>query len=339
MTADDRTSFSAGQVCGVRTAACVARLAAIELVGGSRWWNRRRHRLMASALVACAEEMELAADEGAEAAAPRPEAVRPAARGRGPLLLAIAIVGALTPAAGALAQDGACRPEFRAGSQVWYAVESRPRVARYSDSACRATAGAGAGVRLMMKGSQDVIFCDLDLPVPQAMRAEMDEAERQASTELPSRRRGRAGTWETLVRKYSRELVCAPGFARTSDASAEPPSVSCQKRMTARELCPQPGSTYADGACYSMACPDGTDDLDLPSAGKLAGCSRCPVGRLDVKETLAWQDPSAPASERHGPVTTILCRATAADPCPTSGSSTSRLPGPGAAGVQVGESP
>ena len=37
---------------------------ALELIGDSRWWNRRRHRLMASALVACAEEMECAADAG-----------------------------------------------------------------------------------------------------------------------------------------------------------------------------------------------------------------------------------------------------------------------------------
>jgi len=64
MTSYDSSSFSAGQQSGARTAACVARLAALELVDGSRWWNRWRHRLMARALVACAEEMELAADEG-----------------------------------------------------------------------------------------------------------------------------------------------------------------------------------------------------------------------------------------------------------------------------------
>jgi hypothetical protein len=64
MRSYDSSSFSAGQESGARTAACVARLAALELIDGSHWWNRRRHRLMARALVACAEEMELAADEG-----------------------------------------------------------------------------------------------------------------------------------------------------------------------------------------------------------------------------------------------------------------------------------
>jgi len=64
VTRQDTSSFSQGQRCGARTAACVARLAALELVDGSRWWNRWRHRLMARALVACAEEMELAADDG-----------------------------------------------------------------------------------------------------------------------------------------------------------------------------------------------------------------------------------------------------------------------------------
>lgn len=72
MTSDDSASFSAGQECGVRTAACLVRLAALELVDGSRWWNRRRHRLMASALVACAREMDLAVDEGSSGAAHDP---------------------------------------------------------------------------------------------------------------------------------------------------------------------------------------------------------------------------------------------------------------------------
>ncbi|HEY6003422.1 MAG TPA: hypothetical protein VIV57_11160 [Anaeromyxobacter sp.] len=64
MTAYDSSSFSAGQDSGTRLAACVARLAALELIDNSRWWNHWRHRLMARALVACAEEMECAADTG-----------------------------------------------------------------------------------------------------------------------------------------------------------------------------------------------------------------------------------------------------------------------------------
>ena len=64
MTAYDSTSFSAGRDSGMRVAACVARLAALELTDQSRWWNRWRHRLQSRALVACAEEMECAADEG-----------------------------------------------------------------------------------------------------------------------------------------------------------------------------------------------------------------------------------------------------------------------------------
>ena len=65
MTAYDSSSFSAGRDSGMRVAACVARLAALELTDHSRWWNRRRHRLQSRALTACAEEMECAADEGA----------------------------------------------------------------------------------------------------------------------------------------------------------------------------------------------------------------------------------------------------------------------------------
>lgn len=65
----DAASFAAGQDCGTRVAACVARAAALELVEHARWWNRWRCRLMARALVACAEELEEGADlevEGAE---------------------------------------------------------------------------------------------------------------------------------------------------------------------------------------------------------------------------------------------------------------------------------
>ena len=67
MTAYDSTSFSAGQDSGTRVAACIARLAALELTDHSRWWNRWRHRLMARALVACAAEMECAADDDSRA--------------------------------------------------------------------------------------------------------------------------------------------------------------------------------------------------------------------------------------------------------------------------------
>lgn len=72
MTVYDRSSFAAGQDSGTRIAACVARLAALELVDESHWWNRRRHRLMAAALVACAEELEGAADGNAGDGAAEP---------------------------------------------------------------------------------------------------------------------------------------------------------------------------------------------------------------------------------------------------------------------------
>lgn len=65
------TSFSAGCACGTRVAACLARLAAVELVEHARWWNRWRRRLMASALVACAEELERQADEAKDGAGDR----------------------------------------------------------------------------------------------------------------------------------------------------------------------------------------------------------------------------------------------------------------------------
>ena len=61
-TAHDGASFDAGRDCGTRVAACTARLAALELIDGARWWNRRGHRLMARAFVAYAEELESAAD-------------------------------------------------------------------------------------------------------------------------------------------------------------------------------------------------------------------------------------------------------------------------------------
>jgi hypothetical protein len=79
-TAYDAASFAAGQDTGTRVAACVARYAALELVESARWWDRWRCRLMASALVACAEDLEQAADEAGR------ERDEPVSR-RGPLSL------------------------------------------------------------------------------------------------------------------------------------------------------------------------------------------------------------------------------------------------------------
>jgi len=68
----DTGSFAAGQDCGARVAASLARLAALELIDGSRWWNRWRRRLMARALLAYAEEMESAADTAKASDPPEP---------------------------------------------------------------------------------------------------------------------------------------------------------------------------------------------------------------------------------------------------------------------------
>ena len=63
VTSYDIASFTAGKDAGTRVSACVARLAAAQLVEDAHWWNRRRCRLMARALVTCADELEDAADE------------------------------------------------------------------------------------------------------------------------------------------------------------------------------------------------------------------------------------------------------------------------------------
>jgi hypothetical protein len=67
----DTGSFDAGQDCGTRIAAGIARLSALELIDGSRWWNRRGRRRMAAALVAYAEALESAADADARCGRPR----------------------------------------------------------------------------------------------------------------------------------------------------------------------------------------------------------------------------------------------------------------------------
>lgn len=69
MTPYDIASFAAGKDAGTRISACVVRLAALQLVEDARWWNRWRCRLMARALVTCAEEMENSADASRAASA------------------------------------------------------------------------------------------------------------------------------------------------------------------------------------------------------------------------------------------------------------------------------
>jgi hypothetical protein len=73
VTSYDSISFTAGKDAGARISACVARFAALELVEESHWWNRWRHRLMAKALVACAEELESNADESAQHGSSQPQ--------------------------------------------------------------------------------------------------------------------------------------------------------------------------------------------------------------------------------------------------------------------------
>ncbi len=66
----DPVSFLAGRDSGARISACVARLAALELLEDSRWWNRRRRGLMARTLIALAEEVEGDADADRSEPAP-----------------------------------------------------------------------------------------------------------------------------------------------------------------------------------------------------------------------------------------------------------------------------
>jgi hypothetical protein len=208
-----------------------------------------------------------------------------------------------------------CHAQYQSGPWVWYAVETHQRVSTTVASGCSAATGAQPEVLFFLRGSREVIACDLALGLPPAMKAELNAAQLQGTTELPSRRPTLAATWRRLVRKYSSALTCATGFRRMSDASSGVPSVWCRRELRASELCPR-GTTFAAGACSSTACPAGMVDLQDLTGGKLSGCSRCPVGRLDVEESMAWRDQSPWASMGRGPVTAILCKARAVDPCP-----------------------
>jgi len=69
----DSASFNAGTNAGARISACLVRFTAIQLVEDSRWWNRRKRRAMARALVTCADELESAADASKPEDAVEPE--------------------------------------------------------------------------------------------------------------------------------------------------------------------------------------------------------------------------------------------------------------------------
>lgn len=228
-------------------------------------------------------------------------------------LLAV-LLCVLTPAPRVEAAE-ACQAEYRAGPWVWYAVETQQRVSTTRASGCTTATEARPQVSYFVKGSREVIACDLELPLPPAMKAELDAAQLEGANALPSRRPTLTATWGALVRKYAPLLRCEPGFRRMSDTASGVPSVWCRRELTARELCPR-GTTFDQGSCSSMACPAGTVDLDLSTGGKLSGCSRCPAGQLDVGESLAWKGQSSWASAGRGPVTAILCKARATDPCP-----------------------
>jgi hypothetical protein len=233
----------------------------------------------------------------------------------GRALLQALLVQALVVASGARAED-VCRPAYRAGAAVWYGVETRSREARISDSGCAGAAGARGAVAFFVQAGRVVIACDLPLEPPAAMKAELAEAQRQDAAGLPSHRRKVDGLWTALVHRYASALTCAPGFERMSDTGSDLPTVWCRRHLSARELCPHPGTTFADGACYDMACPVGTEDLDASTGGRLSGCSRCPAGRLDVAESLAWRERLSGAPSTEWPAAAVLCKARASDACP-----------------------
>jgi hypothetical protein len=242
------------------------------------------------------------------AAAPRTPRPLPRA-----LLLAVALAA---PSPGVQAQD-ACLPAFQVGTAVWYAFEPQPRTASVSDSGCTAAAGKRAQVVVFPLGSRTVIYCDLALSLPAAMQADLEVSQRQEAAGLPSARRSLPALWAELLRRYASALTCAPGFRRMSEASSGVPSVWCRRQLSATELCPRTGSAFSDGTCTSMACPAGMVDLDLSTGGKLTGCGRCPAGQLDLAESLASRDQPARSSADHPPVTAVLCKARASDPCPS----------------------
>jgi hypothetical protein len=85
----DSASFAAGRHCGTRVAACIARAAAVELLQEARWWNRWKRRLMASALVACAEDLESEAASNATDEGGAPPRAGRRRRAPGPALSAL----------------------------------------------------------------------------------------------------------------------------------------------------------------------------------------------------------------------------------------------------------
>ncbi len=77
-----------------------------------------------------------------------------------PVLLCV-----LTPAAGVKAED-TCRPEYHAGPWIWYAVETQRRVSTTLASGCTTATAVQPQVFFFLKGSQEVIACDLELALP-----------------------------------------------------------------------------------------------------------------------------------------------------------------------------
>lgn len=231
----------------------------------------------------------------------------------GGILLALLCV--LPPAARARAgAEDACHAEFRAGAHVWYAVPTHARVSTTVASGCTVGADRQPAAFFLVEGDRELIVCDVELILPDAMKAELEAAQLQGATVLPSRRPTLVATWSHLVRKYSAQLQCKAGSRRMSDPTGAP-SVWCRRQLTARELCPS-GTTYAEGVCSSMDCAAGMVDLDRLTGGRLAGCFRCPAGRLDVEESVSWRAQSLGSSSGQGSATSVLCKARATDPCP-----------------------
>lgn len=157
----------------------------------------------------------------------------------------------------------------------------------------------------------------------------------------PARRLKAANPWSALERQATTPLDCPARMKpfRTVDLGNAPycladtdsgrtPSWSwdecvkpaeiiwthgCEGSLSERQYCPTGERFGDDGYCVDARCSAGTTPLERASRGRLVGCFSCPIGVLDVEQTLAASGWSPAASARRkvtvlGREDVVLCR-------------------------------
>lgn len=173
-------------------------------------------------------------------------------------------------------------PSFTSGRFGWFEVSARvPEVVEYP-TACQKL-GKGAFASRAIVGGKAGFRCWLDGEIDDASRQRVEREIFKDAQKPPSAQLGERAIWQRNLSKVGSN--CPPGM-KLERVNEE---FGCVAYVAKGAFCARgtPEGSGLEAGCGAVGCEAGETNLALVSNGQLAGCVFCPVGSLDLKETLA----------------------------------------------------